>query len=552
MKFNFLPNTTFFAAIPIGKHAIAEIFDIEKNIHEYYNIPHKRITKANKYLNKMYKRLCKLARASEQKRFMKLADVLLMKSQVFQALGFHKKFKNWMGYKTGSAMKAIWWDVKEIKQSESTNVLFKRIWIPKGADPWGRPLGVPIIAWRIYTWMRLQILEIWLTETGQKAPWQHGGYSKRGTKTFWESIYNRNILNKAYIYEFDLKGFFNNVLHDSITAAMHALEYPDKIVQWVTETLGSKPKAKKYPKITQERPEFVKMAQLRATFGNKDWQTGWGETGYHNQASYLSNETVAIERDLHFDLLDDHKGVPQGLGTSPFLSVTTLCNALGTENPNLIMYMDDGVIFGDTKGEITRAIISFEKACKRIGVSINLEKSRYVKEDGEWSKDLKIVGMEYDHQLDWMRSSSRSGASKLLPKANASKTLELLTREPEMRPFLRHKDYGDDLLTQPTHISATKHGLMGKMMSDAWSKPGEDPKRMIQEGKFMRLVELETKRHSFYKDRQNRIWSKEYNVALESPMVLTTMSTTMIDELLTYAATKAKRGPNRPRRSTLN
>jgi len=553
MKFKFLPNTTFFSAIPTGNNSLTEIFNLQSKNHEYFNIEHARINKANKYLKKTYRRLYRLASNMETERFMFLADKLLRRSVSFQAVAFHIKYDKWYSNFKASTIKAIWWDVEEFKTQYNTQVKFKRIFIPKGDDKFGRPLGVPIKAWRIYSWMMLQILEIWFTATGNKAPWQHEGYSKRGTTTFWEQIIKKGILNAKYIYEFDLKGFFNNVHHDAIITSMNACNVPEKITKWITEMVASKPTSRIYPKIKDERKEFIQMAKLRATFGHSDWMTGWGETGYHSRLDYLSEATVADERDVYFNLSEDYKGVPQGLGISPFLSVTTLCNNIGIDTQGIIMYMDDGLLFADDEGEMTRNLLSFERACKNIGVSLAPEKSGLVKEDGEWKKDLKIVGQEYLPEIDWMRSNSRKGVIKMYPKVdmskvsistlNASKTLMMT----DYSTSLSFEKFKEEIQKTPTHETATKHGILGKIFADTWASSTEDPKRLIQQGQMARIEEIESNKNSFYFDKRGKIYAKSHtSMALEGPSVLMTISTEMIDELLTYVEKKGKKEAKRP------
>jgi len=80
------------------------------------------------------------------------------------------------------AMRKVMKSLSIIREKRLGKVIYDRIWIPKGNDKYGRPLGVPTLEWRIWSWMNLNIMEIWITQTGKKtkmATWR--SISKRGS-----------------------------------------------------------------------------------------------------------------------------------------------------------------------------------------------------------------------------------------------------------------------------------------------------------------------------------------------------------------------------------
>lgn len=70
--------------------------------------------------------------------------------------------------------------VDKILAEEDTNLIFKRVYIPKGEDTF-RPLGVPTFAWRVVLQMVNNFLYIYLEDVFYKS--QHGFIPGRGTLT---------------------------------------------------------------------------------------------------------------------------------------------------------------------------------------------------------------------------------------------------------------------------------------------------------------------------------------------------------------------------------
>lgn len=55
------------------------------------------------------------------------------------------------------------------------------------------------------------------------------------------------------------------------------------------------------------------------------------------------------------------------------------------------MYMDDGLIFGESEIEMEAKIIILKENMSRIGVEIAENKSRWVKRDGIWQGSVKFL-----------------------------------------------------------------------------------------------------------------------------------------------------------------
>jgi len=70
---------------------------------------------------------------------------------------------------------------------------------------------------------------------------QHGFLPNRGTLTAWKSILSKAI-GKPDIYEFDYKGFFDNVRSDKVIELLSAKGLPSAICRKLTHIAQSAPK----------------------------------------------------------------------------------------------------------------------------------------------------------------------------------------------------------------------------------------------------------------------------------------------------------------------
>lgn len=98
----------------------------------------------------------------------------------------------------------------------------------------------------------------------------------------------------------------------------------------------------------------------------------------------------------------EFKGLPQGLNSSPILSILTLekwKDELLQKGIHLTMYADDGIMYSDQ---------AFEVQDNRI----NELKSKWLKTDGFWQVDrFKYLGLEYLPHEDLLKGKTRKGST---------------------------------------------------------------------------------------------------------------------------------------------
>jgi len=470
MKKIYIPNSQYFTAIPIKNDEFMENFNINVKVHDIINIEEPKISKANKYLRRTYKRLDKYARNSNAEGFTVIATLLLKRSTAFRLAAINFKWKSWFRKGTGSSFKReIAKFVKELANTASTKIDYKRVWIPKGTEEFARPLGCPTVPWRIYLWMYYYLIDTWISNNGGRAPWQHGGFSRRGPNTFFDQLIGEGYYRKKYIYEFDLKGYFNNITHKSIMRALEATKIPAMLKKHCEEGLKARPTKYdcKFPqeKYKTARDEFGKATdQIYATQHRWDLVSNENMSDLelynainHPPAPKIRQIEIEIEysdgtketkfltapedqnelgevhpgqaHDWIHGLRNYEVGTPQGVSWSPLLTSVTSSYFLGGKmNKNLMMYMDDGIIAADTEEELNMAIDSFKYGADFMGVEIAPKKSGMVKYAGVWLKDLKIIGFRIDRFLDWVFSSTRSGTEIPMPLPNYEQLREYHTR----------------------------------------------------------------------------------------------------------------------------
>lgn len=85
------------------------------------------------------------------------------------------------------------------------------------------------------------------------------------------------------------------------------------------------------------------------------------------------------------------RGFPQGANISPFLSLIGLITAGDPRFADIIMYADDGLFYSSKKFSPK----DVEKFFSDLGLTVHPTKSRWVRENYEWKRPLKFLGLVY-------------------------------------------------------------------------------------------------------------------------------------------------------------
>jgi hypothetical protein len=417
MKFRYLPNVSRIRIETVSVNLFALVFGIERKDRSMHIQKFKNLEQMNKYLNRQYSRLYKYAREDEIVQFERLALILIRHSKVYQICMLHHATETWYCKSKKNIVK-IWNKIRRINIKADTNLNYERWWIDKKPGDAGRPLGAPKIEWKVVLLQYLQILEIFYRSTGKITTWQHAGLSKRGLVTAWEDVI-KNALNHEYIYEFDLKGFFDRVKNQNVLSELPVINL------WFNQVNNAKPSKCHLPKVEEDRPDPYKQAmrkyleEILSPGPELDEMIQYYED---NPDEIMLNITLgkptedketykwrSDRREEWKGLSTPDHGYPQGANTSPFLSCLTLMKAVG-EIPGLIMYMDDGIIYANTKKELNKRIEYFKTKLTEIGLELEPSKSKLVKEGGKF-EGLKFLGIRLTKDLE-LHSETRKGTIK--------------------------------------------------------------------------------------------------------------------------------------------
>jgi uncharacterized protein YeeX (DUF496 family) len=236
-----------------------ELFDISRNEGSRFNesIKIQNLENANSYLNHQMDRLRKYAKNNEFEKFDFLCKRLLKNSKVFLLYATNHVMENHEGFMTTKLIK-IMKRVISYAKAERDTMNYKRVWIDKKEGDYGRPLGVPEVADRIYGHMMTRIMETYLCGTDQYNDNQHGGTPGRGVLTFITELAQR-VKTAPRIFEFDIKGYFDHINHSSILEMFRS----EVILKYLRGSLKAKPKSYTLPPVELDLATQAYLKQMK-------------------------------------------------------------------------------------------------------------------------------------------------------------------------------------------------------------------------------------------------------------------------------------------------
>lgn len=357
--------------------------------------------KCNIYMNFQIERLQKMIKQRKYADYWKAVEKLMEKSHAFRISAFNRVYPDWYRSMPIYTVKTLHKEVNRIIQTRDSKLKYHRVYIPKDGTDMYRPLGVPEEAWRVVMHMWGNFIEMAVSPELKK--FNHGFMSGRGTNTAWSEVVTK-VLDKKYIYEFDLKQFFPSVSHNLVEEALRSYEVPAHLISWfgnINRCTVSLPKEKKLDETVAEDKVSAHYQGL-LELGPIAFELAQSE-GYSDLWEYAKAQSKEME-EIAPDLQATAVGLPQGLNTSPILSILTLLDwhkLLRDRNIELTMYADDGLLFSDKE---------FEPYFPPL-LTQNLDKSGWVKYNGTPIKDLKYLGHKYIWERDELEGSTKKGST---------------------------------------------------------------------------------------------------------------------------------------------
>jgi len=457
------------------------------------------MVKSEEHVNHQFDRLRKYAAKGEIEKFDFLATRLLKNSKAFIIYSINHTFHSNDSMRTTKLIKLIK-KVMEYARNEETKLSYKRTWIDKKLNDYGRPLGIPEAADRVYGHMITRIMEAYLTGTNQYSPMQHGGVPGRGVMTFLIELADR-VKNAPRIFEFDIKGYFDHINHDVILDMFKS----QVILKYLKGALTSEPKSFTLPPIDHDLAVQTQRNLIEVTESILDdleelmgLPLEEGETDpadilfmllqdegdsaevvltklmdelngfidaevplskiYELQMKGIQNPSLldylqledyseqdrAQGRDSWKDLNLKGKGVPQGSNFGPVVASVLLGKVMPR---NSLLYMDDGLVFCKEKvlkGEVFSEIAN---RVKKLGCELAPEKSRMLRTKDLMAEGFKIVGTRWQQTRNYFNytvsSETRKGLKRKLFPEIKDNYLEILCD-----------------LYKKGYISASKHKML--------------------------------------------------------------------------------------------
>jgi len=370
----------------------------------------------NRYMKYQMKRLTR--HIPNPKLFWKIAIWLIKNSMCFRVSAINKVFPNWHRKRSLWKILQINKKAQEILDKDLSDAKFLRVYIPK--DKTYRPLGVPYPEWRLVTHMYNNMLKVFLSS--HYLPSQHGYIPRRGTLTAWKDIV-RHVLSKDYIYECDLEQFFPTVHVNRISEILFSMGLPKDLVYRLENWNRCNPILPKDRKLNEDRYEMSEQDKIdirngyfrwesklydgiRDFVNANGWELLWESTGSTNVFEIVQEQWALLDMYRPAKVNNQFDGIPQGLATSPSLSILTLKEFL-SQVPS-VSYADDPIFYSNQEFNI--------KDEPEHGIVLNKSKSGWVKKGGKWLKPLKYLGLVYNPFKDTINARTRNGASLELTK----------------------------------------------------------------------------------------------------------------------------------------
>jgi hypothetical protein len=571
VKIDLIPNVSEFHTFIESYSEFAAIFGLKSPNRKDTLVQFNELKKANKYIAKNMLRLMKYAAAGEMAKHDYLANILLTRSDACLVASIH--------HKAGKPTKGntrVWYlddwckvvslvnKTRKIARDLSCKLELKRVWIDKKLGDYARGLGVPKLHWRVHTFQENRIIENTLVAKNMLTSWQHGGRSFKGTHTAWEQIM-LVLRDKPFIYEFDIKGFYDNIVTKNIAPFLGELmaSRVQEIVNTTKPTEFQLPPLesdKAYQEINKHADKFVcnlkpldypdfefPEGDYRVITEKQRIEEGLPEPTFEmwpeNVEPYLDEETGEIKlkismggslgsledretisykdnykdamegnlriapitnplwqfpvepfvekdreqgREKWKNLSQEGRGFPQGLSFSPILSTNALERALpGVKNTNLTMYMDDGLIYGESKDEVLQIINKLEAALESLGITLAPEKSGWIRENWSFVKESKFLGikvLENESGDPILISQTRNGTSRPFPNPLEREDYLEFCETLEIAPSTARIIHDDILLPKGKEEVIYLGKVMGNILNYMYAP---DSSRNEQEWKIM-------------------------------------------------------------------